>query len=69
MERNPFVLSKHALDQIKLRGISEEIIWNTLENPDHIVTEEGKKVYQSLVENGGFLIRIFVNYRKTPKLW
>lgn len=68
MEKKAFVLSKHALDQIKLRGISEGLVWKVLENPDQIVNEDGKKVYQSVIENGRFLIRIFVNYKKTPKV-
>ena len=61
-----FVISKHALEQMDLRGISKDIVTKILNAPDQIREEEGKKVYQSLVENGKYLIRIFVNSNKRP---
>lgn len=43
-----FKFSNHALEQIKLRGISKEVVRKILLNPDQVVEEEGKKVYQSV---------------------
>lgn len=63
-----FKLSKHALEQMGLRGISEEVVRKILLNPDQIKIDDGKKVYQSLVENGSSLIRIFVNPKKIPRI-
>ena len=63
-----FEFSNHALEQVKLRGISKEVVRKILLNPDQIVAEEGKKVYQSLVDDGRSLIRIFVNHKKNPKI-
>lgn len=63
-----FKLSRHALDQMQLRNISEKIVFDILLNPDQVRLEDEKKVYQSIVENGRSLIRIFVNHKKTPKV-
>lgn len=63
-----FKFSNHALEQIKLRGISKEVVRKILLNPDQVVAEEGKKVYQSVVDDGRSLIRIFVNHKKNPKV-
>ena len=38
-----FKFSNHALEQVKLRGISREVVRKILLNPDQIVAEEGKK--------------------------
>lgn len=63
-----FKFSKHALEQMELRGISKEVVKKILLNPIQVRTEEGKKVYQSIVDDGRSLIRIFVNYKKDPKV-
>ena len=63
-----FKFSKHALEQMELRGIFKETVRKVLLTPDHIKTEDGKKVYQSILEDGRSLIRIFVNYKKDPKV-
>jgi hypothetical protein len=63
-----FVFSKHALEQMKLRNIPKNVVEKILSNPEQIKNEQGKKVYQSIVENGKYLIRIFVNHKKNPKL-
>ena len=63
-----FKFSSHALEQMRLRGISKDIVSIILANPNQIKTEDGKKVDQSVIENGRFLIRIFVNHRKDPKV-
>lgn len=63
-----FKFSKHALEQMELRGISKEIVRKILLAPDQIKTEDGQKVYQSIIDDGDCLIRIFVNYKKNPKI-
>ena len=63
-----FKFSKHALEQMELRGILKETVRKVLLTPDHIKTEDGKKVYQSILEDGRSLIRIFVNHKKNPKV-
>ena len=46
---NKFELSLHAIEQIKIRGVSEEIIFEVLENPDKIDYEnEGQLIYQKI---------------------
>lgn len=61
-----FAFSKHALGQMELRGISKIVVARILENPLQIREEDGIKIYQSIVDN--YLIRIFVNENKDPKL-
>jgi len=61
-----FVFSKHALEQMELRSISKSIVEEILASPDQIKAEAGKIVYQSVVEKGRYLIRIFVN-DESPK--
>jgi len=63
-----FEYSKHALDQMKLRGIEMGLVERILRNPGEVKTEDGLKVFQSLTENKEHLIRIFVNESKNPKL-
>ena len=62
-----FYFSKHALEQMKLRGISKKMVEEMLANPNEIKEENNKKVYQSLVEHGKYLIRCIVNHRKNPQ--
>lgn len=61
-----FEFSKHALEQMELRGISKQTVEKILADPSQIKHEDDKKVYQSIVKN--YLIRIFVNDSKKPKL-
>ena len=63
-----FILSKHAQEQMNLGGISKSTFMLILNDPDQIKEEEGKKVYQSVIENRKYLIRIFVNHKKNPKV-
>jgi Domain of unknown function (DUF4258) len=70
---NNFELSLHTFEQMKNRGVSEEIVFEVLENPDKIdfEEEEGQLIYQKIVLLEGvkqFLVRIFVNSHKTPNL-
>lgn len=63
-----YKFSKHSLEQMELRSISKELVKKVLLNPDQVNAEDGKRVYQSIVENGHSLIRIFVNHKKEPKV-
>lgn len=63
-----FEFSKHALDQMKLRMISKEVVEKILMNSDQIRDEDGYRVYQSITENGKYLIRIFVKDKIKSKL-
>ena len=67
-----FQLSKHALEQIQIRGISQDEVFEVLANPDKIeIEEEGQVVYQKIILSDGgnhFLIRVFVNSNKIPNL-
>ena len=51
-----------------MREIPKSTVEKILINPEQIKNVEGKKVYQSIVENGNYLIRIFVNHKKNPKV-
>ena len=61
-----FEFSKHALEQMELRGIQKGIVKKILAHPEQIKDEKGEKVYQSIVNK--YLIRIFVNDKRNPKL-
>ena len=57
---------------MKIRGVPEEIIFEVLENPDNIYSEnEGQLIYQKVVLFDGlkqYLVRVFVNSDKIPNL-
>lgn len=63
-----FKFSKHASEQLELRGIPKEVVEKILANPEQIREEEGNKVYQSFTEDRKHVIRIFVNDKKNPNL-
>jgi len=63
-----YVFSKHALEQMESRRIPKDVVEKILTNPEQIKDELGKKVYQSIVEDGNYLIRIFVNNKQNPKV-
>ncbi len=69
---NKFELSFHAIEQMKIRGVPEEIVFDVLENPDKIdFEEEGQLIYQKVVLFEGlkqYLVRVFVNSDKSPNL-
>jgi hypothetical protein len=65
-----YIFSQHALEQMKERTISKETVENILAKPDQISAHEDLTVFQRL-EKGDktlFLIRVFVNIRKTPNV-
>lgn len=63
-----FVLSNHSKEKIQKREINEALIFEILNNPQEIIDQNGKKVYQSIISSNEnkFLIRIFVNIQKKP---
>ncbi len=66
-----FVYSQHALEQIKLRGLSISVLDDVLNAPSTLVKQNDMvTVYQKLVIEGDklYLYRVFVNHLKTPPL-
>ena len=63
-----FELSLHATEQIKLREISEAIIFDVVNNPEKILEDgQGQHIYQKIVlfeNNSVYLVRVFVNSSK-----
>jgi hypothetical protein len=64
------IISKHALEQMKLRNISEADALDVISNPENIIAQDGLKVYQKVlqVENKSYLFRIFVNDLVNPNM-
>lgn len=64
-----FTISKHCLEQINLRNISEADIRRIILEPDSIIKQDEEiTVYQALTNDKMFLIRNFVNILKQPNL-
>lgn len=66
-----FTFSKHAIERIKDRGITEETVSSILNNPDSIIkTSNCKHIYQKKIKEEGskYLFRIFVNICIQPTL-
>jgi hypothetical protein len=66
-----FVYSKHALEQIELRGLTISILDQVLNAPTTVFRQDDVvTVYQKLVteEDKIYLYRVFVNLFKSPPL-
>ena len=66
-----FVFSKHALEQMVLRGLSKTIIEEVLSKPDEIIKQDEITIYQSIVSfipDGNSLIRVFINNQTEPNI-
>lgn len=65
-----YVLTKHAVKEMELRGISLEVVSLVLKNPEQIVYEYGnKKAYQSVLDyesKGRYLYRVIVDDSVNP---
>ncbi len=66
-------ISKHAREQMKKRGISEEMVFDIVQSPDQEISEDSdKQIYQSIKyfekDKKEFLVRVFVNIIKPPNL-
>ena len=65
------IFSKHAIEQMELRGISLEIVKGILAAPQQAIIETGKIIFQSIVNfehEKEYLVRIFVNTGKEPNV-
>lgn len=64
------IFSRHAVEQMGLRGISEEMVLQIINNPGNIITEQDKKIYQAIIFLGEekYLVRVFVNPSKQPNV-
>ena len=66
-----FILSKHALEQLELRGLTVDLVETVLRTPNRITKEEDNQlVYQAIIQRDerDYLLRVFVNSNKTPNL-
>ena len=65
-----FAFSKHSLEQMALRQISKEEVESILKSSQQIIHETENSIYQSeiLKEGKKYLVRIFVNDKKSPPL-
>ena len=66
-----FIFSKHALEQIDLRGLSKTIVEEVLSKPDEIIIQDEITIYQSVVSflpDGNIQIRVFINNQKEPNV-
>lgn len=63
-----FIFSNHALEQLKSRNIDVKVIEQILENPEMVIKQSDKLIYQSLIKENHrrYLIRIFVNHLVDP---
>ena len=66
-----YIFSKHALDQMIRREISEQQVNSILKQPDLIgIQDSGTKVYSKLLteNSNSYLYRVFVNELKKPSV-
>ncbi|MBW6459464.1 MAG: DUF4258 domain-containing protein [Bacteroidales bacterium] len=64
-----FVYSNHALEQIKRRNLSQNLVEEVLKSPESIISSGNLKVFQSVIkteQSKRFLLRVFVNTGKLP---
>lgn len=71
--KDKYSLSDHAEQQIRRRGLTHEIVFDVLANPDQeIKLDESKTIYQKIIywqpESKNYLIRVIVNLAKDPQL-
>jgi len=63
--------SNHALKQMEIRSISEEVILEIMVNPDEILNQDvSTSIYTKLISEfeNRYLYRVFVNITKRPPL-
>ena len=69
---NPtYSLSKHAVERMRSRKISESMIFDAIKDPDHVRNESKCiRIYQKMITENGvkFLLRVFLNICKQPEL-
>lgn len=64
------ILSRHGKEQLQLRGIAEEIVWQILSENKLYAREDNLSVYHGFISENGkpYLIRIFVNELVSPNV-
>jgi hypothetical protein len=63
--------SKHALRQMEIRRLSEEVILSVIYDPKQILIQDSEtSIYTKLINESGniYLYRVFVNINKKPPL-
>lgn len=60
------VFSKHALEQMRVRGISRQSVIETLEHPDKIIENDDTVTYQKVIDDGVHLLRVILNPYTDP---
>lgn len=63
--------SKHARERMKQREISENQVRNVINQPDSVIEEGHRKIFQSVIESDAgkkYLYRVFMNTNKNPNL-
>lgn len=71
MERSEIGFSKHAERQLKERNIAPELVRETLENPEQIVTAgRNRKIAQRIYQRQGreFLLRVVFSEQGKPEI-
>ncbi len=53
--------TKHALEVLRERNISSELVENLLKSPEQVIEQENVSIAQSIVERAGkeYLLRVF----------
>ena len=64
------VYSQHAINQLKKRNISVDLINDAIKKPDHISIEDGITVISKIIEieTKLYLLRIFMNHSVLPNV-
>jgi hypothetical protein len=63
--------SNHAMQQMKLRSISMDLVEKVMDSPDEIIKFGTLTIYQAIIDFGEkkeYLVRVFVNKEKEPAL-
>ncbi len=69
-----YQFSNHSLEQMQVRGITEEMVNNLFKNPGQRLLDpfdSGKMILQSIFSDSNakmFLVRIFINVSKKPPM-
>ncbi len=65
-----YIFSKHALEQMAHRNLTEDMIDGVMKNPDKSEQTPDELIVQGKMKRDGseYLLRIFVNHTKQPKL-
>ena len=62
MDLSGAVLTDHAMDRLRRRGIDPEAVRTVLASPEEVLPEVGGRVVaQSMMSDGAHLLRVFVD--------